>query len=308
MIPTPSSLIKVWDQETENYLSSIEVSTESVMWILEEANCLKGTYTRTTAINMLVNAFLQGTGVKQIVSLGAGTDTRPYRIFSRGDHPPLIYHEVDFEVVTRKKERTTRGSPVLSKIVPDITMSEDGVTWSSKPTKDSEYHCHGIDLRKLADAWETSPLPGLRADVPTLLLSECCLCYLAPEQAKSLLRHFSTTIGDLGAIIYEPIRPNDPFGKIMTSNLARRGIQMPTLEVYPELRDQEQRLKDLGLGTSKALTVEDIWKKWIKAEEKERVDGLEGLDEVEEWELLAAHYVVSWGFRGKGFEGWSNIS
>lgn len=143
--------------------------------------------------------------------------------------------------------------------------------------------------------------------MPTLVLSECCLCYLTPDETKSLLNCFSKSIPSLGSIIYEPIRPNDPFGKVMTSNLANRGIRMPTLEEYPEPSNQEQRLEAIGLDKTKALTVGDIWKKWIDSEEKERVDGLEGLDEVEEWELLAAHYVVVWGSRGEAFEGWDGV-
>jgi [phosphatase 2A protein]-leucine-carboxy methyltransferase len=51
----------------------------------------------------------------------------------------------------------------------------------------------------------------------------------------------------------------------------------------------------------------------VSEAEKERVAGLEMLDEVEEWQLLARHYCVAWGWRsGAGedtgvFDGWKEI-
>jgi len=246
-----------------------------------------------------VNAFLgsQASDTRQIISLGGGTDTRPYRIFSRQNIPKLIYHEVDFEIVTKKKQRITQGNPALSRILPNITTSEDHACWRSHLPSGSEYYCHGIDLRKLPSTGDELPLKGLRLDVPTLVLSECCLCYLTPEDASSILDIFTKRIPDVATIIYEPIRANDSFGKVMTSNLANRGIHMPTLREYQTPGDQEARLEQAGFNVSRAFTVKDIWKNWIPGDEKQRVDSLEGLDEVEEWELLADHYVVVWALR-----------
>jgi [phosphatase 2A protein]-leucine-carboxy methyltransferase len=55
------------------------------------------------------------------------------------------------------------------------------------------------------------------------------------------------------------------------------------------------------------MTIEDIWQTWVPPEEKQRVDSLEGLDEVEEWKLLAAHYIVLWASKGNGFGSWGNV-
>jgi [phosphatase 2A protein]-leucine-carboxy methyltransferase len=113
--------------------------------------------------------------------------------------------------------------------------------------------------------------------------------------ASRIISYFTSQIPDIGTVIYEPIRPSDAFGKVMTSNLAARHISMPTLEQYPEPGDQRQRLIAAGFSTAKAMTIEEIWDRWVEIEEKERLDRLEGLDEVEEWKLLAAHYIVAWG-------------
>lgn len=36
---------------------------------------------------------------------------------------------------------------------------------------------------------------------------------------------------------------------------------------------------------------------WVTEQERDRVERLEWLDEVEEWKLLASHYCVAWGWR-----------
>ncbi|KAJ8132124.1 hypothetical protein O1611_g1500 [Lasiodiplodia mahajangana] len=90
----------------------------------------------------------------------------------------------------------------------------------------------------------------------------------------------------------------------MVSNLAARHIRMPTLEQYTDTSKQEARLREAGFDSAHSLTIERIWVDWVSTEEKERVDDLEGLDEVEEWNLLAGHYSVSWGWRGISLEGW----
>ncbi len=55
---------------------------------------------------------------------------------------------------------------------------------------------------------------------PTLLLSECVLVYLKPEESKSILTFFKDHFkGDLALVNYEMINPNDPFGRTMLENL-----------------------------------------------------------------------------------------
>jgi len=56
-----------------------------------------------------------------------------------------------------------------------------------------------------------------------------------------------------------------------------------------------------------------IWRKWVSEDEKERVAGLEMLDELEELEMLLRHYCVAWGWRdgdeGEGVfsQAWRNV-
>lgn len=276
----------------------------------------RGTYTRTTAIDTLVDRFLATTNPdepRQIISLGAGTDTRCLRLFtSPANHRNIAYHEIDFLTIMARKQALIATTPSLRALLtPPTPLSPAAWQCSSSSTTPASTHnnntltLHGLDLRTLTPS--SPPLPALLPTAPTLLLSECCLCYLDPAATTLLLAHFTSSTlassSSLSVVIYEPILPHDPFGKTMVSNLAARGISMPTLEAYPTPAAQEERLRGAGFAEVRSRTVDGIWEGWVGAGEKERVDGLEGgLDEVEEWRLLAGHYIVVWGWRGEGVD------
>lgn len=254
---------------------------------------------------------------RQIISLGAGTDTRCFRLFSRkNSRRPMIYHEVDFPSMSNQKRMIVQATPPLRKLLPNPVPTEEGsgMSWRSIPEGEgNQYWCHGLDLRDLTkapppdEAELKACLEGLRSDVPTLLISECCLCYLETLEATKVIKYFTSRIPNLGLVLYEPVRPDDPFGRQMVSNLAARKIKMPTIEDHKDPKDQEQRLRLAGFDSVAQKTVDKLWERWVSAEEKERLDELEGLDEVEEWLLLAAHYIVAWGWRGQGFTHWPSL-
>ncbi|OAG36508.1 hypothetical protein AYO21_09315 [Fonsecaea monophora] len=271
-----------------------------------------GTYVRTMSIDRIVDTFLSsaGEGRKQIISLGAGSDTRYFRLRQKRRKGDVVYHELDFEANTRRKitqlrspsfeaaakqlaEVDTRGA--------DVQVSHDAAALVS-----SDYLVHPQDLRYLPQ--KEGLLTGMDITLPTLIISECCLVYLPPEGADAVLNYFSKLFPEttpLAIAIYEPIRPHDPFGKTMVSNLMGRGIQLQTLEKYAGLEEQRRRLRTFGYGEgsgggAQAADIDFIWQRWITLEEKERVEGLEWMDEVEEFVLLAKHYCICWGW--KAFE------
>jgi [phosphatase 2A protein]-leucine-carboxy methyltransferase len=58
----------------------------------------------------------------------------------------------------------------------------------------------------------STPAEEIDATTPTLLISECCLIYLSPEQADGVLEYFTKFFSadvPLAMAIYEPIRPDD---------------------------------------------------------------------------------------------------
>lgn len=288
----------------------------------------RGTYVRTTAIDELVTRFLgpytpQSTQKKkQIISLGAGSDTRVFRLFAERQPSDVVYHEIDFPVNTLAKIKAIRSTPLLQQSL-GINPSNDEVILSEEgdALHTSSYHIHPLDLRSLSTVETPSTsLPGIQTDLPTLLISECCLVYLSPSEAEQVTSFFTnifsgkseTPTTPLGLILYEPIRPDDPFGRTMVSNLATRGIKLQTLQKYASLGAQRARLLEQGFtDTQAAADIEFIWERWVDGEEKERVADIEMLDEMEEWQLLARHYCIAWGWRDgsdpSAFDRWSAL-
>ncbi|KIW80800.1 hypothetical protein Z517_07417 [Fonsecaea pedrosoi CBS 271.37] len=271
-----------------------------------------GTYVRTTSIDRIVDTFLSsaGEGRKQIISLGAGSDTRYFRLRQKRRKGDVVYHELDFEANTRRKiiqlrspsfEAAAKQLAEVDTQGADVQVSHDAAALVS-----SDYLVHPQDLRYLPQ--KEGLLTGMDITLPTLIISECCLVYLPPEGADAVLNYFSKLFPEttpLAIAIYEPIRPHDPFGKTMVSNLMGRGIQLQTLEKYAGLEEQRRRLRTFGYGEgsgggAQAADIDFIWQRWITPEEKERVEGLEWMDEVEEFVLLAKHYCICWGW--KAFE------
>ena len=280
-----------------------------------------GTYVRTTAIDELVHRFLSAepTVKKQIISLGAGSDTRFFRLQASGSYSldSIIYHELDFAANTSSKISTLVQTESIKKCVPGpLEISSDGSRLHS-PT----YHIHPIDLRSPFPSEDSmnpksKPIAPDHVDVtlPTLLISECCLVYLEPAAAEAVLDYFTSLFPSstsLGFALYEPIKPFDSFGKMMVSNLAARGIVLQTLQKYHSLEIQKTRLRKHGFVGAAAEDVDFLWENWISAKEKERVAALEMVDEVEEWRLLAQHYCVAWGWKGEEdavWKAWQEIN
>ncbi|KAL6156749.1 carboxy methyl transferase for protein phosphatase 2A [Exserohilum turcicum] len=264
----------------------------------------RGTYVRTSAIDLLVAKFLvtYPSAPKQIISLGAGTDTRFFRLLDQYPETRLIYHEIDFPTNTSAKIAAIQRQPLLHRKL--LQTPSDSASYHS-----DDYNVHALDLRCLADPSDKAPLPqipNLDSNVPTLILSEMCLVYLQPSTVQSvvssLLTHYLRPTTPASLILYEPILPQDAFGQTMIANLRTRNIHLHTLTAYPGLDDQRARLQSYGLGAgAKAADTHTIWQRWISDGEKERIAGLEFLDELEELDMLLKHYCVAWGWRdGEG--------
>ncbi|KAL8761131.1 MAG: hypothetical protein Q9184_002731, partial [Pyrenodesmia sp. 2 TL-2023] len=246
----------------------------------------RGTYVRTTAIDNLVDTFLSSPCSfprKQIISLGAGSDTRFFRLRSKNPpFYPFTYHELDFPSNTVQKISTITRSPVLRSLIPgEIALSED-LTSLSNPC----YSVISFDLRTLLNTSASAVPPAIShidTSLPTLLISECCLIYLTPAHADSTIAFFAQRLfpptTPLALILYEPINPHTPFGQVMVSNLAARGIVLQTLKKYGSLEAQRERLKVYGFQEGQRVrTVDELWE-GVSEREKERVAGLEMVDE-----------------------------
>ena len=304
--------------------SSIEVDVPQAWCSNLTLTVCPGTYVRTKIIDRLVEQFIDDNPgqKKQIISLGAGTDTRFFRLMIRPNRangtgyekPDVIYHEIDFpENIAQKLKPIYELSEFREHVSTPWSWDESTSSNDTQPRRNhlfaGNYCAHPVDLRTL-DPSKNSPASFDHIDksLPTLIISECCLVYLAPSAADAVALYFTQHLfpasTPVGLVLYEPINPNDSFGKVMVSNLAARGIELQTLRKYGSLEAQAARLKAYGFEGSGGADVKKLWDEAVEQKEKERVAGLEMMDEVEEWELLAEHYCVCWGWRGEGV--WSS--
>jgi len=267
-----------------------------------------GTYVRSEGIDKLVEQWLslaeqEGTPC-QIVSLGAGSDTRFWRI-ATGPRKIWLkaYFELDFGEVTMKKAMAIRKSRELSAVLgkpEDVTLDNGGMTLHSPA-----YHLLPADIRlPPAEAFATLA-PLLSPAHPTLLLFECVLVYMTPAASSAAVQwfidHFATSTegapGVLGGIVYEMFGLQDSFGRVMRANLQARNVSLPGADPYTTLASLPNRFLQHGFSTSQALTLREIRRTYIEPSERERIARLEMLDEIEELELVLEHYAITWGIK-----------
>lgn len=164
----------------------------------------------------------------------------------------------------------------------------------------TKYHLLPADLR-IPPTESIAPLlaspsrggPILSPDLPTLLLFECVLVYIAPEASQALIKWFvdySAPSSALGAVVYEMFGLNDSFGTVMVENLKVsllhrlrvhkrfepmllsqvRGVSLPGAEPYPTFESLSQRFTRHEFTASKALTLREIRKTFVSHEESQR--------------------------------------
>ncbi|KAI8987681.1 S-adenosyl-L-methionine-dependent methyltransferase [Mycotypha africana] len=266
----------------------------------------RGSFIRSYAINSLVSQFLtlSGCDKKQIVALGAGFDTRYFNIKanvldkegrSNLSKHLLRYYEIDFPEITMKKAMTIKRQKVFSQLLAgDVKLERGGMD-----LKCSDYCLLGGDLRNWHEIVRKLEEAGLDKNAPTLFLSECVFIYISPDASSTILEWITQNMTNTMFALYEQIRPNDAFGKMMIRNLKTRHIELKGLQAFPDLADQEERFKNLGWQTAKAVDINTIHDDYLSKSELARLARLEILDEFEEWHLLAAHYCVVWATKSK---------
>lgn len=258
----------------------------------------RGTYLRTESINKVVQKYVQAHPACQVVSLGGGSDTRCFRVLTETDH--VVYTEIDFPESTKIKKLAIAGSQTLQDIVgaslePTVVTTKSDFSSLDPDLHTPRYHLVGLDLRTLAGDGANA-LPFLDSLVPTLVISECVLCYLGPDENREVILHWKNTLSHPTFIIYEPMALDDAFGETMAYNLRLRGINLQSFQQYPDLRSRKQFFEDMGLEVS----VTDLAQvggycgsnPWFGVADQRRVARLEMIDEVEEIRLLLQHYCL----------------
>lgn len=269
----------------------------------------RGTYLRTELIDVITQEFIKEFKKCQVISLGGGSDTRCFRILEEYGQD-VRYCEIDFPESVKIKKLAIINNKKLADIVnydeesQSITSKEEFARLESNVHTEN-YHLIGYDLRELTGNVDSGALlEYVDTSLPTLIISECVLCYLNPEENERIINYWKNAFASkalLALLIYEPMSLNDAFGTTMTHNLSNRGINLLTFNEYPNLEARYKFLSEKCQSSNVKLTdmsnvggydSDNTMKAWISSKDLARINRLELVDEIEEIRLLLKHYCL----------------
>lgn len=246
-----------------------------------------GTYLRTVSIDLALGEFLKQIGqdkIVQVVNLGCGSDLRMIPLLR--NYSNLFYVDVDYERSISVKSKVLWESPMLREM---LGLKRDDVTGE---VSSDRYRLLSCDLNRLDETMQ-----GLKAltspDCPTVIISECLLCYMRDKESQQLIDSVMGFYKTGSWISYDPIggsAPDDRFGVIMQNNLKEsRNLDMPTLMIYNSTERYASRFHAAD------TTANDMWEvltSQISKEESARLRSLQFLDEIEELKVMQKHYLL----------------
>ncbi|XP_066833738.1 leucine carboxyl methyltransferase 1 isoform X1 [Anser cygnoides] len=304
----------------------------------------RGYYARVHGVSYLLKAFLKKTECNcQIVNLGAGMDTLFWRLKDE-NLLPRKYFEVDFPMIVARKIHNIKSKPPLSKPIIE-SHSGDSLLIDSHSLDSSRYSIVGADLRFSSDLEEKLKKHNLDIHLPTLLIAECVLVYMTPQQSANLLKWAASTFPVAMFINYEQVllkfcvnvwylvnllshckeyttilkggtllshslpevNMTDRFGQIMIENLQRRQCNLAGVEVCRSLEAQRERLLLNGWENAHAIDMMKVYSFLPQADVK-RIEELEFLDEKELFEQLMQHYCICWASKDSSNLGLADIT
>ncbi|XP_022444196.1 leucine carboxyl methyltransferase 1 isoform X1 [Monodon monoceros] len=267
----------------------------------------RGYFARVHGVSQLIKAFLRKTECNcQILNLGAGMDTTFWRLkvctdfswffYQDEDLLPSKYFEIDFPMIVTRKLHSIKLKPLLSKPILDL-HSEDTLQMDGHILDSTRYAIIGADLRDIPELEEKLKKCNMNTQLPTLLIAECVLVYMAPEQSTNLLKWAAKSFETAMFINYEQVNMDDRFGQIMIENLRRRQCDLAGVETCKSLESQKERLLSSGWESASAIDMMELYSKLPRAEVS-RIESLEFLDEMELLEQLMQHYCLCWATKG----------
>ncbi|KAH1184232.1 hypothetical protein KIL84_014848 [Mauremys mutica] len=252
----------------------------------------RGYYARVHGVSQLLKAFLKKTECNcQIINLGAGLDTMFWRLKDE-NLLPKKYFEVDFPMIVARKIYNIKSKPPLSKPIIESHSGESFLI-DAHSLDSSRYSILAADLRDSSELEEKLKKFNMDTQLPTLLIAECVLVYMTPEQSARLLKWAANTFRAAMIINYEQVNMADRFGQIMIENLQRRQCSLAGVEACKSLESQRERLLLNGWETANAIDMMKVYSCLPQADVR-RIEGLEFLDEKELLEQLMQHYCICW--------------
>jgi tRNA wybutosine-synthesizing protein 4 len=266
----------------------------------------RGTFARVCFVRRMVTSFLAAApagSVPQVVSFGAGHDTLSFVLFADEPDRRLHYVELDFPEVVQSKANAVAATPGLASLFDRMTRLGNGGDrgFVAHTASGSQLDVRACDLRDVSGVKDLLIDAGLDLAAPTVFLAECVLVYMDPLASDALIQFAAVDFTGLRAFVaYEPIEPHDAFGVQMVNNIGLRGSPLLGINQYPSVEAQEKRFRDIGWSQVNSMTMLDAFSSLLDADEVKRINRIEMLDEVEEWQLMMQHYCFCWARTAPG--------
>lgn len=133
------------------------------------------------------------------------------------DLQPSLFVDLDYPETCRNKAAIIRNrSELASVIFRDLSVDS---TDKSPTIETAHYILQPMDLTNKQAMEDFLATGKVDVTLPTLFLSECVLIYINPDAVNPTLQYLQSQFTNSCIIVYEQIRPFDPFGKMMIRNL-----------------------------------------------------------------------------------------
>jgi len=200
---------------------------------------------RTFVLDLFINEAIQN--IKQIVNLGSGLDTKPYRLNFPSD---VVFYEIDVAAVTNYKKR------ILNKI---------------NATPNCKLITIAMDLTK-KDEWVSQLLQsGFDKNKPSLFITEGLLYYLYDNDVANILKSIST-LSAIGSIfIGDMLSTFSYFGPRFRAS--REKFRQNGFDVYSHSNDMRPILQKYGFEGINVTYSFTSPKKYIETDPS-KMDGL----------------------------------
>ncbi len=212
----------------------------------------------------------------------------------------LRYIEFDYNSITSKKCELIRKHIERCKLKDTpILPGLQNLNITSSRINSSNYSLIDCDITNITEF--NTELKDLKIDFnqPTIIIAECLLVYIKKEITFDLLTNFTKLFKNVMFIEYDLIGADSNFGKEMIVNLIDRGIKLYGYKDTPNLQSQKERLLKCGFNKCEGSCMLDYYNKDIEVDVRRKIEQLEFVDELEEWNLLQTHACIcvasKWG-------------
>lgn len=193
----------------------------------------------------------------------------------------LKYIELDFIQIVEEKRRIIEKSAVLKELSQPLRL----VSCNLNEKFDNFSEILGNDFDP---------------EAPTLIISECCLMYLTAESGDNLISWAGNNLKSVIFCSFDPILANDlnsdRFAKTMLDNFEKRGLDTKALLEYPSkqavLNRFSKKFPSVDGFTMLQLERDEATEFLVSKQQRREVAIKTALDEYEEWNMLADHYLL----------------